>query len=150
MVTVFIGIGANIGNREETMRTAIKLLAGSRGVIVEKVSSFVETEPIGGPPQPLYINAVAKIQTNLLPQELLVLLQGIEQRLGRKRIVRMGPRTIDLDILSYGQMRVNTQTLQIPHPRIFERPFILTALREVDPTFDIEWIHGLIKDNSND
>ena len=99
---VFIAIGSNRGNRAENIQKAIDLLKDCQGVTLEKVSSIIETEPEGGPPQEKYLNAVVKIKTSHSARELLIILQAIESQLGRKRVIKDGPRTIDLDILLYG------------------------------------------------
>lgn len=128
---VFIGIGSNLGNRKENIERAIGFLEKIEGVKVEKISSIIETEPEGGPPQPMYLNGVIKIKTTLSPQNLLSSLQEIERKLGRVRKERFGPRTIDLDILLYGDRIVNEPNLQIPHPKMWSRNFVLIPLSEV-------------------
>lgn len=133
MNTVFIGIGSNLGERQANINLAIELLAKVEGVFIEKISSIIETEPVGGPPQPKYLNGVLKINTGLSPQELLSVLQEIENKLGRKREIKNGPRTIDLDILLYGNKVLDEPNLKIPHPRMFEREFVLKPLLEIEP-----------------
>jgi 2-amino-4-hydroxy-6-hydroxymethyldihydropteridine diphosphokinase len=133
MVDVFIGIGSNLGNREENIKMAIEYLKNNPCILIEKVSSMIETEPQGGPPQGRYLNGVIKINTTLSPHELLSFLQDIEERLGRVREVKNGPRTIDLDILLYGEKIVDEPSLNIPHPRMFQRDFVLKPLFDIEP-----------------
>lgn len=133
MREVFISIGSNLGNREENIQKAITFLKKNPCVEVEKVSSLIETEPQGCPPQPLFLNGVIKIHTSLLAADLLRLLQDIERTLKRARTVINGPRTIDLDILLYGEEIIDEPTLKVPHPRMFEREFVLKSLREIEP-----------------
>ena len=142
MVTAFIGIGSNLGDRLSNINKAIAYLESCQQVQLKKISKFIETLPSGGPPQPRYINGVLKIKTSLSASLLLKLLQSIEKRLGRERRVRFGPRTIDLDILLYGDCVIEDEDLSIPHPRMFQRPFVMQPLKEIEP--DIEKIiHSL-------
>jgi 2-amino-4-hydroxy-6-hydroxymethyldihydropteridine diphosphokinase len=133
MAVCYLGIGSNLGNKRLNIRKALKRIEELRDTRVLKVSKFIKTKPVGGPcGQPDYLNACLKINTCLAPHALLKKLQNIEVRLGRPRKhPRFGPRTIDLDILFYGNTVVNTKKLTIPHPRIFEREFVLKPLREV-------------------
>ncbi|MCD6228715.1 MAG: 2-amino-4-hydroxy-6-hydroxymethyldihydropteridine diphosphokinase [Candidatus Omnitrophica bacterium] len=133
MVEVFVGIGSNLGNRRENIKKAIGYLEEDSRIIIEKISSVIETEPLGGPPQGKYLNGVIKIKTDYSPKELLGVLQRIEKRMGRKREVRFGPRVIDLDILLYGEEIIDDPELKIPHPRMFEREFVLGPLFELEP-----------------
>ncbi len=151
-VEVFIGVGSNLGDREKNITQALKFLQDTPGVTIEKVSSVIETEPQGGPPQSKYLNRVIKIKTTCSPQELLRVLQNIENRLGRVRKERFGPRTIDLDILLYGERTVNEPNLKIPHPRMWERDFVLTPLLEIEPGMrsKIEEKKQLTKRREND
>jgi 2-amino-4-hydroxy-6-hydroxymethyldihydropteridine diphosphokinase len=130
---VFIGIGSNLGNRYYNIRRAVQLLAAVKDVKIDKISSLIETMPQGGPRQGKYINGALKIITSLSAIGLLRILQEIENKLGRKRTVKNGSRTIDLDILLYGDKIVNQKNLQIPHPRMWERDFVTTPLREIAP-----------------
>ncbi len=138
MTEAFIAIGTNLGNREENIKAALKSLSQNTEITIEKVSSVRETEPVDGPPQPPYLNGVIKIKTALSPQQLLDTLQGIEKSLGRERTVRFGPRIIDLDILLYGDKIISQPDLEIPHPKMREREFVMEPLREIEP--DIEKI----------
>ena len=130
---VYIGVGSNLGNRRQNIRQALNLLDQTPGIRVKKISSISETDPVGGPRQGKYLNAVASISTTVTPAKLLKTLQAIEKQLGRVRTIKNGPRTIDLDILLYGNREIKTKRLTIPHPRMFERDFILKPLLEIHP-----------------
>lgn len=132
MSIVYIGIGSNLGNRKKNIETAFSILE-ERGIHILKISSLIETDPLDGPAQEKFLNAVIKTETYLSPQELLTQLKSIEKRLGRVPTVRNGPRTIDLDILLYDQLTLNTSQLTIPHPRMFLRDFVMTPLKEIAP-----------------
>jgi 2-amino-4-hydroxy-6-hydroxymethyldihydropteridine diphosphokinase len=133
MPLAYIGLGANLGEREETIRRALELLREAPGVRVARVSSVLETEPVGYLDQPRFVNAAAALETSLRPRELLELLLRIERELGRTRTgPRFGPRTIDLDVLLYGDEVVDEPGLSIPHPRLHERRFALEPLAELD------------------
>jgi 2-amino-4-hydroxy-6-hydroxymethyldihydropteridine diphosphokinase len=131
-VKSFIGLGANLGDRKQNILRALEMLSGSRGIRLETVSTFLETDPIGLKDQPPYLNCVAEIVTTLDPADLQEACQSIEQRLGRRRALRWAPRTIDLDILLYGSKPVRNANLVIPHPEIANRPFVQAALRELE------------------
>ena len=133
MSACYIGLGSNLGNRQENIRLAIDKINRLKNTKVTKSSSIIETEPAGCPPQGRFLNAVAEIQTSLSAQELLNSLQRIEKELGRVRTVKNGPRTIDLDILLFEGQNINEKDLIIPHPRIKEREFVLAPLREIAP-----------------
>ncbi|HEY7732628.1 MAG TPA: 2-amino-4-hydroxy-6-hydroxymethyldihydropteridine diphosphokinase [Gaiellaceae bacterium] len=134
MTLVYIGLGANLGEREETIRRALELLGAAPGVRVVRVSSLLETEPVGYLEQPRFVNAAAALETSLRPRELLELLLGVERELGRTRTgPRFGPRTIDLDVLLFGGEVVDEPGLSVPHPRLHERRFALEPLAELDP-----------------
>ena len=135
MPIAYIGLGSNLGDREEALTAAVAALRANPGVAVVAESSVRETEPWGGIPQPNYLNAVVAVVTELAPAELLRELLDIERTLGRDRSaqVRFGPRTIDLDLLLYGDETVAEPGLEIPHPRIAERRFVLEPLVELDP-----------------
>lgn len=140
---VFIGIGSNLGNRLKNIQKGTEYLKDTPKIKVEKVSAIIETDPQGGPPQKKYLNGVIKLNTDLEPQELLKILQNIENKLGRKREIKNGPRTIDLDILLYDDRKINKNNLIIPHLRVFERLFTLKPLVEIEP--DIIYTHPLVK-----
>lgn len=132
MIICYLGVGSNLGNRRKNISLAIKKIKALKDTRVIKTSKIIETKPVGGPSgQPRFLNAASKIKTNLKPLALLKKLQDIEKELGRNRTVRFGPRTIDLDILFYGDRIINTKTLTIPHPRIFEREFVIKPLMEL-------------------
>jgi len=135
MSVAYIGIGSNLGNREKNCREAIRLLNkdGENGITVVRQSSLIETEPWGMTGQPHFINMAAEVETELLPQQLLSLLMRIETKMGRNRTVKWGPRIIDLDILMYDDLRIETENLVIPHPLLHERDFVLGPLSEIAP-----------------
>jgi 2-amino-4-hydroxy-6-hydroxymethyldihydropteridine diphosphokinase len=130
----YVGLGANLGDREATMRRAIELLGD--GVVA--VSSFRETDPVGYEDQPRFLNAAVALEMELSPRELLDRLLTVERELGRTRDgPRYGPRTIDLDLLLYGEAVVEEPGLRVPHPRLAERRFALEPLAELDPGLTI-------------
>ena len=132
MARAYVGLGANLGDREAALRAALAELG--REVEVVAVSSFRETEPVGYVDQPPFLNAAASVDTELSARELLELLLEVERRLGRTREgPRFGPRTIDLDLLLYGAERVDEPGLTVPHPRLHERAFALEPLHELAP-----------------
>lgn len=131
MATCYLGLGSNLGDRKANIIMAIDCLKHIKGVKIEKLSRIYETKPVGGPPQGKFLNAAVKISTSISPAALLKILKTIEKKLGRRKTVRFGPRPIDLDILLYGDRFIWTKTLQVPHPRMFEREFVLKPLREI-------------------
>ena len=131
VVIAYIGIGSNIGDRKANCRKAIELLSEAGSVTA--VSSLYRTEPVGFKEQEDFINAVAMVETARTPEELLAVCRSIEDRLGRTRGLRWGPRTADLDILLYGDRVVNLKDLQIPHPQMALRKFVLAPLAEIAP-----------------
>jgi 2-amino-4-hydroxy-6-hydroxymethyldihydropteridine diphosphokinase len=133
MVRAYFGLGSNIGDRWANLRLALSVLAEvDRGVVCSPV---YETEPFGGPAgQGRYLNCVARIATTSEPGELLVVAQRAEQRAGRVRTVRFGPRTLDVDVLLVEGVRSDDADLTIPHPRLYERAFVLAPLEDLDPT----------------
>jgi 2-amino-4-hydroxy-6-hydroxymethyldihydropteridine diphosphokinase len=132
-VRAYVGLGANLGDREGTIRRAVTLLGEADGVDAVAVSTLRETEPWGPVAQPSFLNGVVALETELGPRALLDLLLGIERRLGRVRSERWGPRTIDLDLLLYGDTVVDEAGLTLPHPRLHERRFALEPLAELAP-----------------
>jgi 2-amino-4-hydroxy-6-hydroxymethyldihydropteridine diphosphokinase len=127
-VTVaYVGLGANLGDREATIRAAVAALPG-----VFAVSSLRETDPVGNTDQPRFLNGVAALETSLSARELLDVLLSVERGLGRERRERWGPRTIDLDLLLYGDETIDEPGLTVPHPRLHERRFALEPLAELD------------------
>ena len=132
MATVYLALGSNVGNREENLRRAITLL-GPAGAKVKKTSSFYETEPVDFLDQAWFLNAVLKAETDMAPLDLLRALRAIESAMGSKKALAKGPRLIDLDILLYGDQTINSPGLQIPHPRMLQRKFVLVPLVEIAP-----------------
>jgi 2-amino-4-hydroxy-6-hydroxymethyldihydropteridine diphosphokinase len=133
MATAFVGIGSNLGDRESHLRRALDLLAAEDGIEVVAVSGLRETEPVGPVEQGPFLNGAVQVSTELPPRELLERLLDVEQRLGRVRVERFGPRTIDLDLLVYGDEVVEEPGLTLPHPRLHERRFALEPLAELAP-----------------
>jgi 2-amino-4-hydroxy-6-hydroxymethyldihydropteridine diphosphokinase len=129
----FLGLGSNLGDRLAALQRAADLLAGEPGVTLTRSSRVWETDPVGGPPQPDFLNAVVRAETDLEPAGLLAACQRVEAALGRVRAERWGPRTIDVDLLLYGARTIDTPDLTVPHPRMVERAFVLMPLLEVDP-----------------
>ena len=133
MTRAYVGLGANIGPREVTLLRAVDLLAAAEEVEVVEVSQLRETEPVGVVEQPRFLNGVVVVETSLSPRELLELLLGVERALGRVRTERWGPRTVDLDLLVFGDEIVDEPGLRVPHPRLGERRFALEPLAELAP-----------------
>jgi 2-amino-4-hydroxy-6-hydroxymethyldihydropteridine diphosphokinase len=129
----FLGIGSNVGDRDEYIEQAIFLLSKTPGLKVMKKSSNYETEPEGNTDQPKFINLAVQIQTTLDPYKLLSVLHDTEDALGRERDVEWGPRTIDMDLLLYDDLIISDDKLQIPHPLLHERLFVLKPLSEIAP-----------------
>ncbi len=131
----YVGLGANLGDREDTIRRAVALVDGLARVTVVGVSSLRETEPWGPVEQPRYLNGAVAVETDLPPRELLDALLDVERGLGRARDdeERWGPRTIDLDLLLYGDLVLDEPGLDVPHPRLHERRFALEPLAELAP-----------------
>jgi 2-amino-4-hydroxy-6-hydroxymethyldihydropteridine diphosphokinase len=132
MTRAYVGVGANLGDREATIRAALEALPGLVGV-----SKLRETDPVGVVDQPPFLNAAAVLETELAPRELLDALLAVERELGRERRERWGPRTIDLDLLLYGDETIDEPGLTIPHPRLHERRFALEPLLDLDPELAI-------------
>jgi len=134
----YVGLGVNLGPREQTLRRAIELLSAEDGVDVVAVSQLRETEPVGVLDQPRFLNAAAAVETTLGPRELLDVLLRIEQELGRTRDgTRWGPRTVDLDLLVYADELVDEPGLRVPHLHLAERRFALEPLAELDPELEV-------------
>ncbi len=134
MANAYVGLGSNLGDRERTLRQALRLLDQLDGIQVAAVSSFHETEPVGGPPgQPRFLNAAAWLRVDIAPEALLDHLMSVEAALGRERRERWGPRTLDLDLLLYDDKAITTSRLIVPHPRMHEREFVLAPLAEIAP-----------------
>jgi len=129
---VYLGLGSNVGDSESLLQSALDALNGPDLKLL-RVSGIYETEPIGLREQRWFLNLAAEFETNLFPKQLLHRIQKVEKNLGRTRTVRNGPRTIDIDILLYGNAVVETDELEIPHPRYRERRFTLAPLAELNP-----------------
>jgi 2-amino-4-hydroxy-6-hydroxymethyldihydropteridine diphosphokinase len=132
MSTAYIGIGSNLGSREENCERAIRLLS-ENGITVTKRSSIIETRPWGVTDQPEFVNMAVEIETSLKPEELLHILKKVEIETGRQPALRWGPRVIDLDILLYEDLVMKTTDLEVPHPHLAEREFALKPLAEIAP-----------------
>ncbi|MHB1154434.1 MAG: 2-amino-4-hydroxy-6-hydroxymethyldihydropteridine diphosphokinase [Eubacteriales bacterium] len=130
---VYIGLGSNLGDRQKHITKAIEMLKNTQGITVKTVSPIYETTPVGYSEQPDFLNCVVEIITSLSPYELLDACIFIENELGRKRTMKWGPRTIDLDILFYGELLVASDRLTIPHPLLHERGFVLLPLSDIAP-----------------
>ena len=134
MTRAYVGLGANLGDRERTLREAVAALGDEEGIEVVAVSTLRETDPVGVGKQPLFLNGAAAIDTALEAGELLDRLLAVEQQFGRLRSPgKHAPRTLDLDLLLYGDERVAEPGLTVPHPRLHERRFVLEPLAELDP-----------------
>jgi 2-amino-4-hydroxy-6-hydroxymethyldihydropteridine diphosphokinase len=130
----YVGLGANIGDRERTLREAVDALGAEEGIEVAAVSTLRETDPVGVGEQPRFLNGVAALETSLGARELLDRLLAVEQRFGRVRVPgEHGPRTLDLDLLLYGDETIDEPGLALPHPRMHERRFVLEPLAELAP-----------------
>jgi 2-amino-4-hydroxy-6-hydroxymethyldihydropteridine diphosphokinase len=135
----FVAFGSNLGDREATIRAALAALGADPGVEVVAVSSLEETDPVGYLDQPRFLNGAAELRTELSPRALLELLLAIEACFGRDRaaVPAQGPRTLDLDLLLYGNERIDEPGLRIPHPRLHERAFVLEPLAELDTALEV-------------
>lgn len=138
-----VALGANIGNPKDQLDLAVALLRASTEVIA--ISKYYSTKPVGGPEQPDYLNAVGILDSDLPALDLLALLHGIEKTLGRERVEKWGPRTIDLDLIQYGPLLSNAAELELPHPRAHERRFVLEPWCEIEPDA-ILLTHGKISE----
>jgi len=132
MPTVYLALGSNLGDRAANLRRAIQLLKNS-AVTITKLSSLYETEPVDYVEQPWFLNAALEAQTDLPPAQLLATLRGIESQMGNTKVIPKGPRLIDLDILLYNDLIIDTPTLQVPHPRMLQRNFVLVPLVNIAP-----------------
>ena len=132
---VVIALGSNLGDSEALLHNAVKSLRDH--ISVEALSSFHRTAPVGGPEQPDYLNAVLIGRSDLAPHELLTLLHKIEADAGRQRLEHWGPRTLDLDLIAYGDVVIDSPALALPHPRAHERAFVLAPWSEIDPAAEL-------------
>lgn len=134
MVSSYIALGSNLGQRRKNINLAIEYLRNDPAIKIVKVSSFIETEPFNCPAQPKFLNGVAKLEISYSAQELLKELQEIETGMGREYPrIKNQPRTIDLDILLYGDLKIEEEGLKIPHPRMWKREFVTIPLQEIAP-----------------
>ena len=134
MNNVYLSIGTNIGERDENLQHAIELLMEKEGLEVVRISSIYETVAVGYTDQANFLNIAVHIRTSSSPSEMLKICQSVENELGRVREFRWGPRIIDLDILLYNHENIETESLIVPHPRMYERAFVLVPLIEITPT----------------
>jgi 2-amino-4-hydroxy-6-hydroxymethyldihydropteridine diphosphokinase len=132
-VRAYLGLGSNLGDRLHRLQAAVDGLAHTDGVTVTGVSPVYETAPVGGPPQPDYLNAVVGLDTDLGARALLEVAQALESAAARVRHQRWGPRTLDVDVLLVGDERVHEPDLEVPHPRLRDRGFVLAPLADLDP-----------------
>jgi 2-amino-4-hydroxy-6-hydroxymethyldihydropteridine diphosphokinase len=139
MVRAFVGLGSNLGDREDMLRRAVEELQALPATEIRAVSAFRDTEPVGILDQPRFLNGAVELATELAPRSLLDALLEIERRLGRERtgVPPGGPRTIDLDLLVYGSDRIEEPGLRVPHPRLHDRRFVLEPLGELEPALDV-------------
>lgn len=141
MVHVYIGLGSNLGDKERNLQSAYSHIVPIKEIQAVRLSRFYKTVPVGGPPQPLFLNAVLDMKTALSPHQLLERFQHIETLMGRVRTVKWGPRTIDIDILLYGDAIVDDEQLKIPHPLMHTRLFVLEPFVEIAPNV----VHPVLK-----
>ena len=130
---VYLGLGSNLGDRKNYIKQALRELKRNRIKIIKR-STIIETDPVGGPPnQGKFLNAVLKAATDFSPKRLLSTVKSIEKKIGRKKAAKYGPRVIDIDILLYGQKKVTSPGLTIPHPEMFKRDFVMRPLKQIAP-----------------
>lgn len=137
MNTAYVSLGSNLGDRLYHLRDAVQLLHDDERINVIDVSSIYETDPVGYTDQGNFLNIVIKLNTAYEAEELLAKCMSVEQILGRKRMIRWGPRTVDLDILLYNQDNIETDDLSVPHPRMHERAFVIIPLLEIEPNIQL-------------
>ena len=139
MTRAYVALGSNLGDREATLRAAVEALGEEPGLDVVAVSRFLDTEPVGYVDQPRFLNGAAALDTTLAARELLDVLLEVERRFGRRRedVPAQGPRTLDLDLLLYGDAEVDEPGLRVPHPRLHERRFVLEPLADLDPALEV-------------
>ncbi len=146
MSKVYISVGSNLGDREENIKEVIKLIDNHPLIKIIKISPIYETEPVGFKDQDWFLNLVIELETSLLPQELLAILEEIEIKLGKKIERKWGPRTIDLDILLYDDIILDLPELQIPHKLMHERAFVLIPLAQIAPNVKHPMLNKTIKE----
>ncbi len=145
IINAYIGLGSNLGNRLQILKAALTMLDTEERIAVDKVSPVYETSPLGGPRQGPFLNACALLKTSLPSEELLSKMLNIEDRLGRVREERWGPRLIDLDLLIYKDSVIKTANLELPHPRLAERDFVLIPLFDIAPELLIPGINKTVQ-----
>ena len=135
----YVALGSNLGDRRRTLLDAVEALRAEPGIEIAAVSALIDTEPVGYVDQPRFLNGVVALDTTLPPRALLELLLDVERRFGRSRegVPAQGPRTLDLDLLLYGDAEIDEPGIQVPHPRLHERPFVLGPLAELAPALEI-------------
>ncbi|MBZ9935318.1 2-amino-4-hydroxy-6-hydroxymethyldihydropteridine diphosphokinase [Mesorhizobium sp. BR1-1-16] len=133
MVEAFLGLGSNLGDRHTLLQAAVDALAAADGVMIRAASPIYETPPWGPVPQGPYLNACLAVETSLPARALLDLSLAIEREHGRERAIRWGPRTLDIDLLAYGDVAIGEPGLVVPHPRMSERAFVLVPLADIAP-----------------
>lgn len=138
----YIGLGTNLGDRENHLTEAIQLLQQPKSIWITNSSNIYETDPVGYTDQGAFLNMVVEVTTTLSPHALFEQMMHVEQELGRKRDIRWGPRTIDLDLLLFGDLQINDEQLIVPHPRMHERAFVLVPLKDV---YDIKLSFGTVE-----
>jgi len=139
-VRAYLALGSNLGDRHARLSLAVDALDGHEQIEVVAVSDLYETDPVGGPEQYLFLNLAVSIDTRLAPMALLEACQDIEAAAQRERLVRWGPRTLDIDMLLYGSIVVNEPLLTLPHPRMWERRFVIEPLADVAPNLvPVDW-----------
>ncbi len=131
MAQAFLSLGSNVGEKLENLAQAVKLLAENPHITMEKVSSVYQTDPVGYEDQDIFLNIAAQIETSLTPEALLDVCLDVEKELGRVRLFKWGPRLIDVDILLYDEVKMDTEKLKIPHPFMQERAFVMLPLSEI-------------------
>ena len=139
MARAFVGLGSNLGDREATLRAAVERLGGLPETRLVAVSGFRDTAPVGYVDQPRFVNGAVELETELPPRRLLEALLELEREFGRDRgaVPAQGPRTLDLDLLLYGEETIAEPELEVPHPRLHERAFVLEPLTDLDPTLKV-------------
>jgi 2-amino-4-hydroxy-6-hydroxymethyldihydropteridine diphosphokinase len=136
MTEVYLSLGSNLGDREKYLKEAVKRLKSNKNIVLKKLSPIYETKPVGYLEQGNFLNAAILIETDLTPYELLDVTTSIEAELKRERTIKWGPRTIDIDILLYDGLTLHDKKLTIPHPRMWERAFVLIPLRDINPSLN--------------
>ena len=132
---IFLGLGSNLGNRENYLKKAIERIEAHQAILIKATSSMIETEPVGNISQGYYLNQVVEIQSDIEPSDLLDYCLSIEKLHGRERGEKWGPRTLDIDLLFYGNLEIKEKGLRIPHPEVHKREFMLIPLAEIAPDY---------------